>query len=126
MKHVAALSPAAILTDTSVVDAARRDEILTRYADQVQRFNELAMRRGRAAEIIPLHKQPPEPPVELTARELDVLRLIAEGLTNEEISGRLFLSTETVKVHVRNLLARLRARSRAHAVAIALRRGSIH
>jgi DNA-binding CsgD family transcriptional regulator len=52
-----------------------------------------------------------------------VLGLISEGLVNREIGKVLFLSEETVKSHVRHLLAKLQARSRAHAVAIGFRRG---
>jgi DNA-binding NarL/FixJ family response regulator len=58
---------------------------------------------------------------ELTARELAVLPLLAEGLVNREIAQRLSISQETVKGHVSHLLTKLEARSRAHAVAIALR-----
>jgi DNA-binding CsgD family transcriptional regulator len=54
-----------------------------------------------------------------------VLQLISDGLVNREIGQRLFLSEETVKSHVRHLLAKLQARSRAHAVAIGFRRGLI-
>ena len=61
----------------------------------------------------------------LTPRELEVLQLISEGLVNREIGNRLFLSEETVKSHVRHLLAKLQARSRAHAVAVGFRRGLI-
>ena len=56
-------------------------------------------------------------------REIEVLQLISDGLVNREIGQRLFLSEETVKSHVRHLLAKLQARSRAHAVAIGFRRG---
>jgi DNA-binding NarL/FixJ family response regulator len=51
----------------------------------------------------------------LTRRELEVLRLVADGQTNREIAGRLFLSTRTVDMHVRNILAKLGCRSRAEA-----------
>ena len=51
-------------------------------------------------------------------REIEVLQLVADGLVNREIGERLFLSEETVKSHVRHLLAKLQARSRAHAVAV--------
>ena len=61
----------------------------------------------------------------VTAREIDVLELISEGLGNREIGARLFLSEETVKSHVRHILAKLQARSRAHAVAVGFRRGLI-
>jgi DNA-binding CsgD family transcriptional regulator len=50
---------------------------------------------------------------------------MAEGLDNDEISKHLFISRETVKSHVRRLLHKLGARSRTHAVAVALRRDLI-
>ena len=62
---------------------------------------------------------------EPTSREIEVLQLISDGLVNREIGERLFLSEETVKSHVRHLLAKLQARSRAHAVAVGFRRGLI-
>lgn len=55
-------------------------------------------------------------------RQLEVLQLIADGLTNAEIGARLFLGEETVKKHVARILAKLQARSRAHAVAVGFRR----
>ena len=58
-------------------------------------------------------------------REIEVLQLISDGLVNREIGARLYLSEETVKSHVRHLLAKLQARSRAHAVAVGFRRGLI-
>ena len=45
-----------------------------------------------------------DPMDSLTDREMDVLRLIATGLSNKQIAGQLFISEETVKVHIRNLL----------------------
>jgi LuxR family maltose regulon positive regulatory protein len=53
----------------------------------------------------------------LSKRELEVLPLIAEGLTNEEIAARLFLSLHTVKVHARNIYAKLAVTNRTQAVA---------
>jgi DNA-binding NarL/FixJ family response regulator len=61
----------------------------------------------------------------LTRREIDVLRLVAGGNANKEIAARLSLTEETVKGHVRNILAKLGANDRTHAVAIGLRRGII-
>ena len=61
----------------------------------------------------------------LTRREGEVLELLAEGLNNREIGAGLYLSEETVKSHVKTLLEKLHARSRAHAVALALRGGLI-
>ncbi|WP_088289484.1 LuxR family transcriptional regulator [Kineosporia sp. A_224] len=59
----------------------------------------------------------------LTPREAEVLRLVAEGLTNRAIGERLFISEKTASVHVSNLMAKLGASGRAEAVAIAGRRG---
>jgi LuxR family maltose regulon positive regulatory protein len=53
----------------------------------------------------------------LSERELEVLELIAEGLTNQEVATRLYLSLHTVKVHVRNIFAKLAVKNRAQAVA---------
>lgn len=61
----------------------------------------------------------------LTAREAEVLDLLAVGLNGEEVAQRLVLSSETVRTHVRNASARLGARTRAHAVVLALRLGEI-
>jgi len=61
----------------------------------------------------------------LTPREVDVLRLVAEGNANKEIAAQLSLSEETVKSHIRNILGKLGANDRTHAVAIGLKRGII-
>ena len=59
---------------------------------------------------------------ELSARQLDVLRLMAEGLTDRQIAGRLGVSPGTVASHTLELYSRLGARNRAHAVALGFRR----
>lgn len=61
----------------------------------------------------------------LTGREVDVLSLLAEGLSHEEIGRRLAISAETVRTHVRKAADRLEARNRTEAVATALRLGLI-
>lgn len=109
------------------MDAAQRDEILTRYREHSARFESVAARRDAiVAEVIPFQQPLRELEQEPTARELEVLQLISDGLVNREIGVRLFLSEETVKSHVRHLLAKLQARSRAHAVAVGFRRGLIN
>jgi DNA-binding NarL/FixJ family response regulator len=61
----------------------------------------------------------------LTQREREVLRLLADGHSNEEIGKRLFISPETVRTHVRKAMAKLEADTRTQAVAIALRQSLI-
>ena len=61
----------------------------------------------------------------LSPREQEILDGIARGLPGEEIAARLEISPETVRTHVRNAMEKLEAHTRAHAVAIALRRGEI-
>jgi DNA-binding CsgD family transcriptional regulator len=60
---------------------------------------------------------------DLSTRELEILGLMAQGLFNHEIAGHLFLARETVKTHIHHVLVKLQARSRTHAVAIALQQG---
>ena len=62
---------------------------------------------------------------QLTKREREVLRLLADGLSNEEIGKRLFLSPETVRTHVQKAMRRLEADTRTQAVAVALRQSLI-
>ncbi len=63
--------------------------------------------------------------VELTERELDVLRLIGEGMENAQIADRLYISTTTVKYHVSNLLVKLGLENRIQAAVFAVRRGLV-
>ena len=61
----------------------------------------------------------------LTQREREILQLLADGMSNADVAGRLFISQETVKSHVRHILAKLEADTRTQAVAIALREAMI-
>src|SRR5882672_4727610 len=60
---------------------------------------------------------------DLTARELDVLRLIRDGYRNKQIADQLSIAETTVNFHIKNLVDKLRANDRTHAVTIAVRRG---
>ncbi|MGB2628509.1 MAG: response regulator transcription factor [Candidatus Acidiferrum sp.] len=62
----------------------------------------------------------------LTSREIEVLKQIAEGNRNRDIGEKLFITEETVKVHIKNIMGKLGANDRTQAVAIAIRRGIIH
>jgi DNA-binding NarL/FixJ family response regulator len=61
----------------------------------------------------------------LTAREREILQLLADGMSNADVAQKLFISQETVKSHVRHILTKLEADTRTHAVAIALREAII-
>jgi DNA-binding NarL/FixJ family response regulator len=66
------------------------------------------------------------PQVALTTRETEVLTLVSEGLGNREIADRLGTASGTVKMHVQNILDKLGAVDRTHAVTMAIRRGILH
>ena len=67
----------------------------------------------------------PESPERLTPREKDVLRLLAQGHSNKEIARALYLAEETVKFHVRHILAKLGVQSRAQAILATIRLGIV-
>jgi DNA-binding NarL/FixJ family response regulator len=62
----------------------------------------------------------------ISARELEVLSLMASGRRNKEIADELSIAEDTVKMHVRNILSKLQVNDRTEAVTVALRRGIIH
>jgi DNA-binding NarL/FixJ family response regulator len=123
--------------------------VLTTYAGDVQVLR--ALKAGARGYILKAHVRrelldtiravhggqkriPPEVAAELadhaaddalSSREIDVLRLIAAGNANKEIAARLGIAEETVKSHITNILAKLGANDRTHAVTTALKRGII-
>ncbi len=109
------------------MESAARDRVLATYRAHADRFAAIARERSRRSGTPsdtlgePLKRA--EGGLLLTERELAVLTLLAAGDSNEDIGRRLFIAVETVKSHVRGILAALQARNRAHAVAIAFRRG---
>jgi DNA-binding NarL/FixJ family response regulator len=76
---------------------------------------------ANVAEKIAVHLNEPS----LTAREVEVLQLVAEGLRNKEVAARLEVAEDTVKMHLRNLMQKLEVNDRTHAVMVAVRRGFI-
>ena len=65
----------------------------------------------------------PEHPAGLTAREVEVLRLVAEGLTNPQVAERLYLSRRTVDAHLQRIYAKLDVNSRGAAIRFAIQHG---
>jgi DNA-binding NarL/FixJ family response regulator len=92
------------------VDAARARKLAAEYANPEagDKLGPRAARKDGAG---------------LSARELEVLRLVAAGLNNQDIAERLFLSDHTIHRHVANIFTKLSVSSRAAAVAQAARRG---
>ncbi len=104
-----------------VVDAVRRayaGEIMLPSQLIGRLINSLAQRRREQAERQHLVER-------LTAREHEILGLIAEGADNKTIADRLVVSPHTVRTHVQNLLAKLGAHSKLEALTIAARRGLV-
>jgi DNA-binding NarL/FixJ family response regulator len=109
------------------MDAATKAAIISRYESHVARFERAAedrRRRGFSAEQGGDRRAPwlPPPPAAeaFTTSETVVLTLIARGFTDTEIGNLIGISANTVKAHVRHVLAKLNARNRAHAVALAV------
>ena len=116
------------------MEAARREHLLNVYSGHVRRFDEIASRRLHAEGLrsstevaaAPENEREPAPAGDLDGlsnRERQVLSLLAEGFSNSEIGSNLNITSETVKSHVRNILRRLNARNRTHAVFIGSERG---
>jgi DNA-binding NarL/FixJ family response regulator len=79
----------------------------------------------RLSDPEPQPAEPAEAPDGLTGREAEVLVLIADGLSNQEIARRLHVSTATVKTHINNLFAKTGLKDRAQAVRYAYAKGLV-
>jgi DNA-binding NarL/FixJ family response regulator len=107
--------------------AAGRSLDLASVADQARQ----AMQAGRAAQPEGAPVSEPDAAVSgqavtvLTPRELDVPKLVAQGLSNSDIAGRLFLSQHTVKRHLANILRKLNLSSRTAAASWGVRTGLV-
>lgn len=87
---------------------------------------EASLHPSIALQLIREINQPSDLPLAedpLTERELDVLKLVAQGMTNQEIADRLYRSEWTVRTHVRNILSKLHLANRTQAALYALREG---
>ena len=73
----------------------------------------------------PASDPPPSRLIELTTREIEVLRELSDGITNQEIAGRLFISENTVKNHVHNILDKLNLNNRREAIDFARQHGLV-
>ena len=110
---------AGYVTKTSSVEEVHA-AILAAHAGEV------VMTPAMLGRLLPMvRRQPQETGPKLSERELEVLRLLADGLSNAVISEQLFLSTHTVRNHVHAILGKLGAHSKLEAVSIAIRRGVI-
>ena len=109
---------AQILRDLGREDAAQRELELAR-----QRFAALGAATEEQRAVTMQADRPVRERAVLSARELEVLRLVAEGLSNKEIAARLTLSEHTIHRHVANILVKLRLSSRAAAAAYAAKHG---
>jgi DNA-binding NarL/FixJ family response regulator len=120
----------------ALMGAGRRDEAVDQWRLAVATATELGAapllkaledlrRRARlvAAEAVTALQSVPGRGVVLTARELEVLRLVADGRTNRQIGAALYITDKTASVHVSNLMAKLGVASRTEAAAVAYREG---
>jgi two-component system NarL family response regulator len=95
----------AVAGGQSLISPAMASKLLTEFATMIKRTDE--------------RQQVPTP--RLTEREMEVLRLVARGLNNRDIAKQLFISENTVKNHIRNILEKLQLHSRMEAVVYAVR-----
>ena len=128
------LALTSILGSASVVEAIRAGAIGYLHKDTQAAELRTAIKAAAAGQV---HLSPqaaayllgavrmPERPEPLTPREMDVLRLLAHGQSNKEISRTLHLVEETVKSHVRHILAKLGVQSRTQAVLAAIQLGIV-
>jgi DNA-binding NarL/FixJ family response regulator len=103
-----------------MLEAVARGEAAITPAIAARMLTELARPPGPPA---PAAASGPRDPDRLTERELDVLRLVVAGRRNKETAAELGISENTVKFHLRNILDKLHAQSRAEMVAMAVREG---
>jgi two-component system NarL family response regulator len=95
----------AVYNGQSLISPSMASKLLTEFATMVRKDDE--------------RQQVPTP--RLTEREMEVLKLVAKGMNNRDIAKKLFISENTVKNHIRNILEKLQLHSRMEAVVYAVR-----
>lgn len=112
-------------TNGTFVNGVRTRRMVLREGDRIQIGPDVVLRFGYRALGEP-EDEPrgePQPPAELSARELEIARLVAEGLSNELIGKRLHISPRTVGTHLGNIYRRLELHTRAALTRYVLERG---
>jgi len=104
-----------VLKEAPLADLSRAIEIVAKGGVYVDPVLAGVLASGEATQQLKM----------LTQREREVLRLLADGLRNEEIGQRLHIAAETARAHIRNAMRKLDADTRTHAVAVALRESLI-
>lgn len=102
----------------AAVRAAARGESLIDSTTLTRVLRQVAVHRDSRRELVERTRR-------LTDRETEVLQLLAEGLSNDQIAARLVISVQTVQTHVRNTFAKLRVHSKLEAVTLAARSGVV-
>jgi DNA-binding NarL/FixJ family response regulator len=121
-------------TDDRIVEAVRAGAqgYLLKGAPREELFNAIRVVHAGGSLLQPvvatrllgrLHQHDTPSPDALTARELEVLQLVAQGLPNKEIAARLVVTERTVKFHVSSIMSKLSATNRTEMVAVANQRG---
>jgi DNA-binding NarL/FixJ family response regulator len=110
--------------DAAALEARRAIDVLTELKAELE-ISRARLLLDSLPQSTPASETAPRPRNDsgLTVRELEVLRLVADGLTNQAIAEKLFVSDHTVHRHLANILNKLSVSSRAAAVAQAARRG---
>ena len=107
------------------MNEAERSKVMENYAGHLARFDAAARRARVGSTAVPVITPVTQLGEDVTRRELEVLQLIADGLTDRAICKRLCIAADTVKSHVKRLRGKLRAANRGQAVAVGFRRGLI-
>lgn len=129
---VGASAPVVFLTAYSDLNTLQRAELTCPYAYLIKPFNKdqllvtlnLSLVHARKKFLHTDHRLPSSTDeIELTGRELEILRLLAQSKTTDEISGTLFISPLTVATHRKNILRKTQARSLIELVSLAVEKG---